>query len=169
MTSHNVRLSSRCLVDKLPTHWTLHRPPLQRRLQVNTDYQLKTLSRSVSDTSNTVLWGGSGSLRIHSGIRSSAAVKPARRLNSRSSTSVSLPSTSVISDLLNARYGWQVGPDIAQALGKETLSLEREFNRRAGFTAADDRIPEWMRREPLPPHNSVFDVPDSDLDGIFNW
>jgi aldehyde:ferredoxin oxidoreductase len=45
-----------------------------------------------------------------------------------------------------------VGDDILQALGGETLSLEREFNRRAGFTAADDRLPEWMTREPLPPH-----------------
>jgi aldehyde:ferredoxin oxidoreductase len=76
---------------------------------------------------------------------------------------------SVVSDLLKARYGWDMGPDFMQALGKETLSLEREFNRRAGFTAADDRIPEWMRTEPLPPHNSVFDVPDSDLDALFNW
>jgi len=75
----------------------------------------------------------------------------------------------VIPELLHARYGWQVGPDILQVLGKETLTLEREFNRRAGFTAADDRIPEYMRTEPLPPHNSVFDASESDLDGLFNW
>ncbi len=75
----------------------------------------------------------------------------------------------VIPDLLNARYGWQVGADILQMLGKETISLEREFNRRAGFTAADDRIPEYMRSEPLPPHNSVYDASESDLDSIFNW
>ena len=54
-------------------------------------------------------------------------------------------------------------------LGKETISLEREFNRRAGFTPADDRIPEYMRTEPLPPHNSVYDASDEDLDSIFNW
>ncbi len=75
----------------------------------------------------------------------------------------------VIPDLLNARYGWQVGSDILQVLGKETISLEREFNRRAGFTAADDRIPEYMQTEPLPPHNSVYDASESDLDSIFNW
>jgi aldehyde:ferredoxin oxidoreductase len=75
----------------------------------------------------------------------------------------------VIPDLLNARYGWQVGADILQVLGKETIKLEREFNRRAGFTAADDRIPEYMRTEPLPPHNSVFDASESDLDSIFDW
>jgi aldehyde:ferredoxin oxidoreductase len=47
--------------------------------------------------------------------------------------------------------------------------MEREFNKRAGFTAADDRIPEYMRTEPLPPHNSVYDAAESDLDSIFNW
>jgi len=75
----------------------------------------------------------------------------------------------VIPHLLNARYGWSVGVEILQELGRETLKLEREFNRRAGFTAADDRIPEWMREEALPPCNSVFDVAEEDLDGVFNW
>jgi aldehyde:ferredoxin oxidoreductase len=74
-----------------------------------------------------------------------------------------------IRDLLNARYGWQVDADILKALGRQTLALEREFNRRAGFTPADDRLPEWIQNEPLPPHNSVFDVPEEDLDGVFDW
>ena len=74
-----------------------------------------------------------------------------------------------IRDLLNARYGWEVGEDILQVLGKQALKLEREFNRRAGFTPADDRLPEWMTREPLPPHNAVFDVPEEDLDGLYDW
>ena len=74
-----------------------------------------------------------------------------------------------IRDLLNARYDWQVGEDILAKLGRETIELEREFNQRAGFTSADDRLPEWMTTEPLPPHNSVFDVPEQDLDRIFDW
>ena len=74
-----------------------------------------------------------------------------------------------IRDLLNARYDWQVGTDILQVLGREALRLEREFNRQAGFTAADDRLPEFMIHEPLPPHDAVFDVPDEDLDEVFNW
>jgi aldehyde:ferredoxin oxidoreductase len=56
---------------------------------------------------------------------------------------------------------------VLQELGRETIRLEREFNRRAGFTSRDDRLPEWMKEEPLPPHNAVFDVPDEDLDSIF--
>jgi aldehyde:ferredoxin oxidoreductase len=74
-----------------------------------------------------------------------------------------------VRDLINARYGWNVGADILQVLGRESLKLEREFNHLAGFTNADDRLPEWMTREPLPPHNVVFDVSEEDLDGLFNW
>ncbi len=74
----------------------------------------------------------------------------------------------VVKRLLETRYGWDDLPDnILEELGKETIRMEREFNRRAGFTAKDDRLPEWMTREPLPPHNSVFDVPEEQLDSIF--
>lgn len=74
----------------------------------------------------------------------------------------------VIKRLLTARYGWEDVPDnVLQELGKQTIKMEREFNRRAGFTEKDDRLPEWMTKEPLPPHNSVFDVPDEVLDDIF--
>ena len=75
----------------------------------------------------------------------------------------------VISEFINARYGWGVPATFLQDLGRESLKLEREFNRLAGFTKADDRLPEFMTREPLPPLNPVFDVPEEDLDGVFNW
>ena len=74
-----------------------------------------------------------------------------------------------IRDLINGRYGWGVGDDFLQVLGLETLKLELAFNRAAGFTPADDRIPEWMTQEPLPPHNSVFDVSEADLDKVAGW
>lgn len=74
----------------------------------------------------------------------------------------------VVKRLLHARYGWEDIPDnVLQEIGKQTIKMELEFNRSAGFTAKDDRIPEWMRREKLPPHNAVFDVPDETLDNIF--
>src|SRR5512143_163089 len=75
----------------------------------------------------------------------------------------------VVKRLLRARYGWDDLPDnILQELGKQAIRMELEFNRRAGFTAKDDRIPAWMTTEKLPPHNSVFDVTDETLDGIFS-
>lgn len=73
----------------------------------------------------------------------------------------------VIPDLLNARYGWETGPDILVELGRECIQLERQFNKRAGFTTADDRLPEWMTRQGLPPHGAVFDIPAVELDRIF--
>jgi aldehyde:ferredoxin oxidoreductase len=75
----------------------------------------------------------------------------------------------VVKRLLKSRYGWDDLPDnILQELGKQTIKLEREFNKRAGFTAKDDRIPEWMTREALPENNSVFDVSEDTLDHIFD-
>lgn len=75
----------------------------------------------------------------------------------------------VVKRLLKARYGWQDLPDnILQELGKQTIRMEREFNRRAGFTKEDDRLPKWMTEEPLSPHNAVFDVSDDVLDHIFD-
>ena len=74
----------------------------------------------------------------------------------------------VVKRLLTARYGWDNLPDnILQELGKAAIKMEREFNRKAGFTSADDRLPAWMTKEPLPPHNTVFDVDEQDLDSIF--
>ncbi len=75
----------------------------------------------------------------------------------------------VIKRLLKARYGWDDLPDnILQELGKQTIKMEREFNRRAGFTKEDDRLPKWMTEQPLPPHNAVFDVSEEVLDHIFD-
>jgi len=75
----------------------------------------------------------------------------------------------VVKRLLKARYGWDDLPDnVLQALGKETIKMEREFNRRAGFTKEDDRLPKWMTEQGLPPHNAVFDVSEDVLDHIFD-
>ncbi|GMR11063.1 MAG: aldehyde ferredoxin oxidoreductase C-terminal domain-containing protein [Anaerolineae bacterium] len=73
-----------------------------------------------------------------------------------------------IGDLITALYGWDLGEDPLQTLGRETLKHERAFNKAAGFGPEDDRIPEWMKREGLPPRDSVFDVPDEVLDSLFD-
>jgi aldehyde:ferredoxin oxidoreductase len=74
-----------------------------------------------------------------------------------------------ITGLLRGRYGWDIPPDFLQLLGRETLKAEREFNARAGFKPEADRIPAWMTEEPLPPNDTVFDVPPAELDDLFNW
>lgn len=72
-------------------------------------------------------------------------------------------------DMINARYGLSLTTGDVVELGQQVLRVEREFNRQAGFTNADDRLPEFFLREQLPPHNTLFDVSDKDLDGVFNF
>ncbi len=74
----------------------------------------------------------------------------------------------IIPDLIRGQYGWDVGADYLRELGREVIQMEREFNQRAGFSEKDDRLPAWMEQEPLPPHDAVFDVPDEELDRIFD-
>ena len=75
----------------------------------------------------------------------------------------------VVKRLLKSRYGWNdIADNILQTLGKETIKLEREFNKRAGFTAKDDRLPEWMTKEAIPENGAVFDVPEDVIDHIFD-
>jgi len=52
-----------------------------------------------------------------------------------------------------------VSLDDLKALGVKILKLEREFNAQAGFTKEDDRLPEFMKQEKIPPHNVIFTVP----------
>jgi aldehyde:ferredoxin oxidoreductase len=56
--------------------------------------------------------------------------------------------------------------DVAR-IGKEIMEKELAFNRAAGFTKAHDRVPEFMKYEPLPPHNVVWEVPDEELDAVW--
>ncbi len=72
-------------------------------------------------------------------------------------------------DMLNSFYGGTLTGDDVAALGKSVLKSERDFNARAGFTAAHDRLPEFFKKEPLPPHGVTFTVQDEDLDTLFNW
>lgn len=71
-------------------------------------------------------------------------------------------------DMINGIYGWGWTKEDYDQFNRNVLRNELEFNRRAGITQQDYRIPEYMREEPLPPHNVVFDVPDSDLDTVFD-
>ncbi|MCJ7622993.1 MAG: aldehyde ferredoxin oxidoreductase C-terminal domain-containing protein, partial [Anaerolineaceae bacterium] len=65
--------------------------------------------------------------------------------------------------------GLKLTADDVIGLGKEVLKMERLFNQRAGFTEADDRPPEFMRTEKLPPLNEVWTVSDEELDKVFAW
>ncbi|HEY8348188.1 MAG TPA: aldehyde ferredoxin oxidoreductase C-terminal domain-containing protein [Symbiobacteriaceae bacterium] len=72
-----------------------------------------------------------------------------------------------LSVLLKARFGEELSEEALRKLALETIRTEIAFNRRAGLGPATDRLPEWMRTEPLPPHGAVFDIPDEELDRIW--
>jgi aldehyde:ferredoxin oxidoreductase len=72
-------------------------------------------------------------------------------------------------DMLNAFYGLNLTGDGVTDLGKSILSMERDFNARAGFTSQHDRLPEFFKTEKFAPHNVTFQVKDEDLDKVFNW
>ena len=74
-----------------------------------------------------------------------------------------------VRNMVNALYGWNLTEEDFQKLGKSILSTEVDFNRRAGFCDTDDRLPYFFKTEKLPPHNSVFDVSDKDLDGVLKF
>jgi len=72
--------------------------------------------------------------------------------------------------VLNAKLGTELGPDdFPGAMGTRVLKAEREFNRKAGFTNEDDRLPQFYYKEPLPPHNTVFVISDEQLDSVFDF
>jgi aldehyde:ferredoxin oxidoreductase len=68
---------------------------------------------------------------------------------------------------LNGVLGTDLTVDDVGPIGKSIIETELEFNKKAGFTPMHDRLPEFFMEEKLPPHNTVFDVPDEDLDSVF--
>jgi aldehyde:ferredoxin oxidoreductase len=72
-------------------------------------------------------------------------------------------------DLVNTFYGLSLTADDVTELGKSILKNEREFNLAAGLTSKHDRLPDYFKKEKLPPHDITFEVKDEDLDEVFNW
>ncbi len=70
-------------------------------------------------------------------------------------------------DTVNGVLGTDFSIEDVMEFGKNVLETEREFNEKAGFAKEDDRIPEFMKEEELPPHDAVFDVPDEELDSVW--
>lgn len=59
--------------------------------------------------------------------------------------------------LVSGLVGKEVTVDDVVAMGVNCLKDELDFNKRAGFTEADDQLPRFFRDETLPPHNVGWD------------
>ena len=75
---------------------------------------------------------------------------------------VTNPNTEFLANAINAAHGTALTPAFFEALGRDALRLEKEFNRQAGFTEKDDELPAFFYTEALPPTNHVarFHGPD---------
>lgn len=71
-------------------------------------------------------------------------------------------------DMINAQYGVEWTKDDWNNMGKYVLTIEKEFNRKAGFTKNDDRLPEFTS-EAIPPHDVVWDISDEELDKVLQF
>ena len=74
-----------------------------------------------------------------------------------------------IVDMINARFGISLTVDDVTGLGASILKIERAFNQAAGFSASDDRLPEFFTLEPLPPHNVVWDFSGEEIDAFWDF
>jgi aldehyde:ferredoxin oxidoreductase len=81
---------------------------------------------------------------------------------------VTNPNIEFIANTINAAHGTNLTKDFLEPLGRETLRLEHEFNKRAGFTAKDDELPAFFYEEPLPPTNLVARFHGADVHGMYD-
>jgi len=72
-------------------------------------------------------------------------------------------------EMMSAKVGAPYTLEDFFELGKKVLRVERDFNRAAGMTRNDDRLPEFFKIEKIPPHDVAFTVTDEDLDRLFDF
>ncbi len=75
----------------------------------------------------------------------------------------------VFTKLINARYGTDLNKEDILNIGINTIKEELNFNHSAGWTDAHNRLPDFLKEEKLPPHNVVFDIPQDEIESIFNF
>ncbi|KUO76663.1 MAG: hypothetical protein APF81_15815 [Desulfosporosinus sp. BRH_c37] len=66
-------------------------------------------------------------------------------------------------EMMAGKFGGELDLDRLIGIGVQTISLEKKFNKAAGFTEKDNRLPEFMYHEELPPHNVIFDITEEEL------
>ena len=71
--------------------------------------------------------------------------------------------------MIAARSGQPFSEQDWTDLGIRVLKAELEFNRNAGLTNKDDRLPPMFYKEPLPPHNTVVLVDEDAMDSTFDF
>lgn len=73
----------------------------------------------------------------------------------------------IMAEMINARYGSNLSDSDMLNIGVQTIKEELSFNRRAGIDLKFDVMPAFLKEEPLPPQNAVFDIPRSEIESIW--
>lgn len=71
--------------------------------------------------------------------------------------------------MMSAKSGKDFDQKDWTELGERVIKAELQFNRKAGLTKEDDRLPLMFYQEPLAPHNVVVKVSDEEMDSTFNY
>lgn len=79
-----------------------------------------------------------------------------------------LPEMGVISQLMTKALGRPFSVVELLETSKGILRTELAFNRAAGLTKADDRLPKFFSEEGLSPKSLTFDISDQDLDQVYS-
>ncbi len=69
----------------------------------------------------------------------------------------------ILPDLFSGAFGGEWDADKITQIGKQTIELEREFNKAAGFTVDDDVLPEFFYTEVAPSSGAIFDLTKEDM------
>ena len=67
-------------------------------------------------------------------------------------------------EMISAASGEEWTPERLFGTGKQILDTELDFNKRAGMSHKDYKLPKFLRDEALPPHNTVNDVDEREME-----
>ncbi|MFK5953190.1 MAG: aldehyde ferredoxin oxidoreductase C-terminal domain-containing protein [Desulfobacterium sp.] len=67
-------------------------------------------------------------------------------------------------NMVAAKFGGQWDVDRLMGISVQTLAMEKAFNKKAGFTAKDDKLPDFFYVETLDSVDTVFDITSEELE-----
>ena len=80
-----------------------------------------------------------------------------------------VPGLPMLGHLMSAIYGGPFDPARVPMMGVKTLLTEKAYNKLAGMTSKDDRLPEFFYNERSAATGSKFDIADAELEAIFDF
>ncbi len=73
----------------------------------------------------------------------------------------------ILPDLFSGAFGGEWDAGKITNIGRQTISMERKFNKAAGFTQEDDCLPEFFYKEVAPSTGAIFDLTPEDMADTF--